>query len=62
MKYTKIVKMIDGTRFSIIDSEAEAIFKSKTDMIYIKRLDQYLNKKYISSIVKHPDMDYKFVN
>lgn len=58
---TKTIRMIDGNTFQITDEEAKAIFKSNTDMIYIKRLDQYINKKYITSITKGQFADYKFV-
>lgn len=58
MEITKIVKLSDGTSFGITDDESKAIYKAKDDMLYIKRIDQYINKKYVTAIVKHWTADY----
>lgn len=62
MEITKVLKLSDGTSFGITDKEAKSIYEAKDDMLYIERLDQYINKKYITSIVKHWSADYKKMN
>lgn len=62
MNITKIVKLQGGNEYNVTDEEALFIATCKEEIVHLKRLDCYINKKYIIAIDRHPKCDNTYIN
>ncbi len=62
MNITKIIKMQGGSEYDVTDEEALFVAMCKEEMVHLKRLDCYINKKYVIEILRHPRSYNKYIN